>query len=190
MPLGVLGLALAKRAASALAVVQRAGLAAWSTHPLTRRREPMPTTVILEPYEGTWSSDDADAGFRSLVAEYTHASIRCHPGDPESSHGHTGGSARALRPSPATARRGVMRCSRSDREWPVKWKTSSCGQKPHRYRGGPPRRLPGPQGHRVVAGRAPRQSQLAPRWLLRPQLRRVALRPYYRSSQAAASRPP
>jgi hypothetical protein len=31
----------------------------------------MPTTVVLEPYEGTWSSDDADAGFRSLVAEYS-----------------------------------------------------------------------------------------------------------------------
>jgi hypothetical protein len=31
----------------------------------------MPTTIALEPYEGTWSSDDADAGFHRLVAEYS-----------------------------------------------------------------------------------------------------------------------
>lgn len=28
-------------------------------------------TVSLEPYEGTWSEDDPDAGFRSIVAEYS-----------------------------------------------------------------------------------------------------------------------
>ena len=28
-------------------------------------------TVTLEPYRGTWPSDDPDAGFRRLVAEYS-----------------------------------------------------------------------------------------------------------------------
>ncbi len=28
-------------------------------------------TVSLEPYEGTWPEDDPDAGFRSMVAEYS-----------------------------------------------------------------------------------------------------------------------
>ena len=31
----------------------------------------MPRTITLEPYEGTWPPDDPDAGFRSLVAEYS-----------------------------------------------------------------------------------------------------------------------
>jgi hypothetical protein len=31
----------------------------------------MPSTVVLEPYEGTWPAADADASFRSLVAEYS-----------------------------------------------------------------------------------------------------------------------
>ena len=30
-----------------------------------------PRTVTLEPYRGTWPSDDPDAGFRRLVAEYS-----------------------------------------------------------------------------------------------------------------------
>ena len=30
-----------------------------------------PQTVTLEPYRGTWRSDDPDAGFRRLVAEYS-----------------------------------------------------------------------------------------------------------------------
>ncbi len=28
-------------------------------------------TILLEPYEATWPPDDPDAGFRSLVAEYS-----------------------------------------------------------------------------------------------------------------------
>jgi hypothetical protein len=35
----------------------------------TRMRPPR--TVTLEPYRGTWPSDDPDAGFRRLVAEYS-----------------------------------------------------------------------------------------------------------------------
>ena len=31
----------------------------------------MPSTVVLEPYEGPWPAADAAAGFRSLVAEYS-----------------------------------------------------------------------------------------------------------------------
>jgi uncharacterized protein DUF6027 len=34
----------------------------------------MPTnrsTIVLEPYEGTWLPDDPDAGFRRMVAEYS-----------------------------------------------------------------------------------------------------------------------
>ena len=31
----------------------------------------VPRTVTLEPYRGTWPSDDPDAGFRRLVAEYS-----------------------------------------------------------------------------------------------------------------------
>ncbi len=31
----------------------------------------MADTVVLERYEGTWPSDDPDAGFRALVAEYS-----------------------------------------------------------------------------------------------------------------------
>ena len=30
-----------------------------------------PRTVTLEPYRGPWPSDDPDAGFRRLVAEYS-----------------------------------------------------------------------------------------------------------------------
>ena len=30
-----------------------------------------PRTVTLEPYRGTWPSDDPDAGFRRLVADYS-----------------------------------------------------------------------------------------------------------------------
>jgi hypothetical protein len=30
-----------------------------------------PRIVTLEPYRGTWPSDDPDAGFRRLVAEYS-----------------------------------------------------------------------------------------------------------------------
>lgn len=29
------------------------------------------TTLVLEPYEGSWPPDDPDAGFRRLVAEYS-----------------------------------------------------------------------------------------------------------------------
>ena len=28
-------------------------------------------TVVLEPYEGSWPDDDPDAGFRSMVKEYS-----------------------------------------------------------------------------------------------------------------------
>jgi len=28
-------------------------------------------TVVLEPYEGSWPDDDPDAGFRSMVREYS-----------------------------------------------------------------------------------------------------------------------
>lgn len=28
--------------------------------------------IVLEPYEGTWPPDDPDAGFRRMVAEYSH----------------------------------------------------------------------------------------------------------------------
>lgn len=31
----------------------------------------MPTTIVLEPYEGTWPEDDPDAEFRRIVAEYS-----------------------------------------------------------------------------------------------------------------------
>jgi len=31
----------------------------------------MSRTITLEPYVGTWSDDDRDAGFRSAVAEYS-----------------------------------------------------------------------------------------------------------------------
>lgn len=29
-------------------------------------------TLTLEPYEGSWPDDDPDAGFRSMVAEFSH----------------------------------------------------------------------------------------------------------------------
>ena len=29
-------------------------------------------TILLEPYEATWPPEDPDAGFRHLVAEYSH----------------------------------------------------------------------------------------------------------------------
>jgi Family of unknown function (DUF6027) len=32
----------------------------------------MTRSVVLEPYEGTWPPDDPDAGFRRVVAEYSH----------------------------------------------------------------------------------------------------------------------
>jgi hypothetical protein len=31
----------------------------------------MARTITLEPYRGTWPPDDADAGFRRIVAEYS-----------------------------------------------------------------------------------------------------------------------
>ncbi len=31
----------------------------------------MTNTITLEPYTGTWLDDDPDAGFRSMVAEYS-----------------------------------------------------------------------------------------------------------------------
>ena len=31
----------------------------------------MNRTIVLEPYEGTWTPDDPDAGFRQMVAEYS-----------------------------------------------------------------------------------------------------------------------
>jgi hypothetical protein len=31
----------------------------------------MASAITLEPYDGTWPADDPDAGFRSLVAEYS-----------------------------------------------------------------------------------------------------------------------
>lgn len=36
-----------------------------------RRKDAMPTSIVLEPYEGTWPDDDPDAEFRRLVAEYS-----------------------------------------------------------------------------------------------------------------------
>lgn len=33
---------------------------------------PIGQTILLEPYEGSWPPDDPDAGFRRLVAEYSH----------------------------------------------------------------------------------------------------------------------
>jgi uncharacterized protein DUF6027 len=32
----------------------------------------MTRSIVLEPYEGTWPPDDPDAGFRRVVAEYSH----------------------------------------------------------------------------------------------------------------------
>jgi uncharacterized protein DUF6027 len=32
----------------------------------------MEQAIVLEPYAGTWPPDDPDAGFRRLVAEYSH----------------------------------------------------------------------------------------------------------------------
>jgi hypothetical protein len=32
----------------------------------------MPGVIVLEPYQATWSADDPDAGFRAMVAEYSH----------------------------------------------------------------------------------------------------------------------
>lgn len=32
----------------------------------------MRRTIELEPYEGAWPPDDPDAGFRRMVAEYSH----------------------------------------------------------------------------------------------------------------------
>jgi uncharacterized protein DUF6027 len=32
----------------------------------------MTRSIVLEPYEGTWPPDDPDAGFRLVVAEYSH----------------------------------------------------------------------------------------------------------------------
>jgi hypothetical protein len=32
----------------------------------------MNRAIVLEPYEATWPRDDPDAGFRQMVAEYSH----------------------------------------------------------------------------------------------------------------------
>jgi hypothetical protein len=32
----------------------------------------MTRSIVLEPYQGTWPPDDPDAGFRRVVAEYSH----------------------------------------------------------------------------------------------------------------------
>lgn len=32
----------------------------------------MTRVITLEPYDGAWTSDDPDAGFRRMVAEYSH----------------------------------------------------------------------------------------------------------------------
>jgi hypothetical protein len=32
----------------------------------------MTRSIVLEPYEGTWAPNDPDAGFRRVVAEYSH----------------------------------------------------------------------------------------------------------------------
>lgn len=32
----------------------------------------MTRSIVLEPYEGMWPPDDPDAGFRRVVAEYSH----------------------------------------------------------------------------------------------------------------------
>jgi hypothetical protein len=36
------------------------------------RRQALNSTITLEPYTGRWPEDDPDAGFRSMVAEYSN----------------------------------------------------------------------------------------------------------------------
>ena len=121
----------------------------------------MPSTVVLEPYEGTWPADAADAGFRSRVAEYSRL-------DPmptlETLSRHTG------IPVGALARFVLVRYCTSGSDAlleigprVVRQMEEIIRQAEAALRCRAARRLSGPQGYRVVAGRAPRRPQLAHR---------------------------
>ena len=101
-------------------------------------------TITLEPYRGQWPPDDADAGFRQLVSEYS--AIDPMPTLESWAAARGFRSARWSRSSSrATAPRGARRSSTRARSSCARW-TRSCGRRrtPGRTRPGSTRTVPLP----------------------------------------------